>query len=184
MNMVRKTIVAEGVNDDTDGKIVSIIASSHPHSLVALLDLYFSKVPQDAIRPDTHFYLKPLLFIPTGTKPRFLDDPLPKTRVQTMVKDMFRDVRIEGRFTNHSLRVTGATALFNAGVSEAVIQKRTGHKSISALRQYERVTTTQNQLVANILQPVPEPTGDPFDLSYTQEDLDLFAQLVDDTPEQ
>ena len=173
-----------GVNDDTDGKIVSIIASSHPHSLVALLDLYFSKVPQDAIRPDAPFYLKPLLFTPTGTRPWFLDYPLPKTRVQMMVKDMFRDAQIEGRFTNHSLRATGATALFDAGVSEAVIQKRTGHKSISALRQYERVTTTQNQLVANVLQPVLEPTGDPFDLSYSQEDLDLFAELVDDTPEQ
>ena len=102
-----------------------------------------------------------------------------------MVKDMFRDARIEGRFTNHSLRATGTTALFNAGVrSEAVIQKSTGHKSISALRQYERVTTTQSQLMANVSQPVSEPTGDPFDLSYTQEDLDLFAKLVDDTPEQ
>ena len=49
---------------------------------------------------------------------------------------------------------------------------------ISALHQYECVTTTQNQLVANVLQPVPYPTGDPFDLSYTQEDLNLFAQLV------
>ena len=53
--------------------------------------------------------------------------------------------------------------------------------SINALCQYERVTTTQNQLVANILQPEPEPTGDQFDLNYTQEDLGLFAQLVNPT---
>ena len=106
-----------------------------------------------------------------------------------MVKDMFRDAKIEGRFTNHSLRATGTTALFDAGVSEAVIQKRTGHKSISALRQYERITTTQNQLVASILQPQlqpepepePEPTGDQFDFNFTQEDLDFFVQAVDPT---
>ena len=35
-----------GINDDTDGKIVTIIISKqpyHPHSHVALLDLYSSK---------------------------------------------------------------------------------------------------------------------------------------------
>jgi hypothetical protein len=47
--------------------------------------------------------------------------------------NMFRDAQIEGRFSNHSLRATGATTLFDAGVSEAVIQKHTGHKSISAV---------------------------------------------------
>lgn len=58
-----------------------------------------------------------------------------------------------------------------AGVNEAVTQKRTGHKSINALCQYEHVTTTQNQLVANILRQEPEPTSDQFDFNYTQEDL-------------
>ena len=67
---------------------------------------------------------------------------------------------------------------FDADVCETVSQKRMGHKSVRALHQYECVTTTQNQLVANVLQPRPYPTDDPFDLSYTQEDLNLFAQLV------
>ena len=168
-----------GVNNDTDGKSVTILASTHPHSHVVLLDLYFSKIPQHTIRPDAPFYLKPLPFTPTGIRPWFWDDPLPKVKLQSMVKDMFKDAKIEGRFTNHSLRATGTTALFDAGVSEAVIQKRTGHKSISALRQYERITTTQNQLVASILQP--EPTGDQFDFNFTQEDLDFFVQAVDPT---
>ena len=97
--------------------------------------------------------MKPLPFTPTGVRPWFWDEPLPKTKLQTMVKDMFRDAGIEGRFTNHSLRVSGTTALFDAGVPESIIQKRTGHKSVSALHQYKRVTTTQNQMVANILQP-------------------------------
>ena len=38
---------------------------------------------------------------------------------------------------NHSLDVTGATSLYNGGVPERVIQQRTGHHSIEALRKYE-----------------------------------------------
>ena len=45
--------------------------------------------------------------------------------------------------------------LFDAGVPEAVIQKRTGHKSLDSLHLYERVTLEQEQNVANILTPNP-----------------------------
>ena len=41
--------------------------------------------------------------------------------------------------------------LFDAGVPESLIQKRTGHKSLDALRTYERVTQPQEQAVADIL---------------------------------
>ena len=43
-----------------------------------------------------------------------------------MVEDMFRDAEIEDQFTNHSLTASGITALFDAGIVEAVIQKHTG----------------------------------------------------------
>ena len=97
-------------------KIVTILASSHPHSHVALLDLYFSKVPQHLVKPDTPFYLKPLPFAPTGTNPWYWDESLPKHKIQFMVKDMFKEAHIQGHFTNHSLRATGTTALFDAVV--------------------------------------------------------------------
>ena len=54
---------------------------------------------------------------------------------------------------NHRLQATGPTALFDAGVPEAVIQKRTGHQSVDALRVYERVTIEQEKSVAEILTP-------------------------------
>ena len=40
-----------------------------------------------------------------------------------MVKEMFQRANIEGNFTNHSLRATCATQLFDAGVPEASRQK-------------------------------------------------------------
>ena len=64
---------------------------------------------------------------------------------------MCQDGKIEGNFTNHSLRATGATVLFDAGVPESVIQKRTWHKSLEALRTCERVTPSQEKAVSEIL---------------------------------
>ena len=64
---------------------------------------------------------------------------------------MCQEAKIEGNFTNHSLRATGATVFFNAGVPENLIQKRMGHKSLDALHTYERVTPFQDHAVAQIL---------------------------------
>ena len=45
----------------------------------------------------------------------------------------------------------GPTALFQANVPERIIQKVTGHKSLDALRSYERVSVSQHQEVSKIL---------------------------------
>ena len=52
-----------------------------------------------------------------------------------MVKKMFEAAKVDGTYTNHSLRATGASSLFNAGVPEAV---STGHKSTEAVSQTVR----------------------------------------------
>ncbi len=64
---------------------------------------------------------------------------------------MFAETGLGGNKTNHSLRVTGASALFDAGVPERIIQSRTGHRSLDALRVYERVTDAQSHQVSKIL---------------------------------
>ena len=65
---------------------------------------------------------------------------------------MFQEASIVGKFSNHSLRATGATTLFDANVPEAIIQKRSGHSSTRALRMYERMTPQQDLAVSKILQ--------------------------------
>ena len=59
-----------------------------------------------------------------------------------------------GNFTNHSPRATGTTTLFDAGIPEAIIQKRTCHRSLEALHTYKHVTPAQEQVVAGVLAPV------------------------------
>lgn len=55
------------------------------------------------------------------------------------------------RKSNHSLRATGATEMFAANVPEKLIQSRTGHRSLDALRLYERPSHEQHQAVSNVL---------------------------------
>ena len=45
----------------------------------------------------------------------------------SMVKKMCKAIGVEGK-TNHSLRTTGASHLFQRNMLEKLIQERTGHK--------------------------------------------------------
>ena len=55
-----------------------------------------------------------------------------------MLKKMCQEAGISGNFSNHSVRAYGASSMFQAGVPEKLIQQRTGHRTLEALRQYER----------------------------------------------
>ena len=68
-----------------------------------------------------------------------------------MVKNMCKEAKIEGQFTDHSLRATGATELFRNNVPEKAIQEFTGHRSIKYLRQYEKPSMQQKMCASNIL---------------------------------
>ena len=58
---------------------------------------------------------------------------------------------VKGNKTNHSLRATGATQLYESGVPEKVIQERTGHRSLEALRVYEHSNDTQHKVASSVL---------------------------------
>lgn len=114
-----------GINDASEGKVVPIVVTGKRNCHVALLDMYFSKVPQSVIDKGGEFYLSPLPFTPTGSRDSFFDDGLSLKTLQGLLKKICQDSKMEGNFTNHSLRATGATVLFDAGVPGCVIQKRT-----------------------------------------------------------
>lgn len=162
-----------GVDDKSSGKVVTIVDTPNTMtSHVQILDLYLSKIPPN-LKPTHPFYLQPLPFAPTGSRPWFWDTSLGKNKLQQMVKQMFRDAGIEGNFTNHSLRATCATQLFSAGVPEALVQKQTGHKSVESLRVYERVTESQIKTVSNVIKPNIDD-GIILDNAYSDDDLSIF----------
>ena len=68
-----------------------------------------------------------------------------------MLKDMCAEAQVSGNFTNHSLRAYGATTLNRANLPEKLIQEKTGHRCLKALRQYERTSDFQLVEVSNII---------------------------------
>ena len=118
---------------------------------VAILDKYISKLPPFASEKDV-FYLKPLgvYVVSHPSKPWYVSQACGENKLSGMVKSMFAMIGVSGK-TNHSLRATGASELFQAGVPENMVQECTGYRSVKALRMYERTTTSQHMAVSNIL---------------------------------
>ena len=136
---------------DVEKKNVSIFRNEEAgkRCLVDLLDNYLKRLSPGAIEKEL-FYCKPLEnFRKDG--PWYCVQPRGKHYLNNMVKAMFSEAKISGDFTNHSLRATGATELFQSEAPEKVIQGITGHRSIQALRQYERVGDLQKKAACNIL---------------------------------
>ena len=123
---------------------------------VALLDLYLSKIPSDALQKD-NFYLCPLQKKPDNPgAPWFSSMQVGINTMNDMLKKMCDQPGIEHR-SNHSLRATGASEMFQANLPEHVIQSRTGHLSLKALRTYERVTEEQQKEACKILTAIDSP---------------------------
>lgn len=121
---------------------------------VRLFKLYNKLCPKD--RPENAFYLQPLR--------KFKDDcwfsvkPLGHNPLNNMVREMCKAAEIEGFKTNHSLRATTATRLYQAGVDEQLIMERTGHRSLDGVRSYKRTSQEQQATLSDIMNlSAPEP---------------------------
>ena len=67
------------------------------------------------------------------------------------VTRLFKSAGISGHFSNHSLRATAATRLFDAGVDEQIIMSRTGHSSANGVRSYKRMTDNLREKSSAVL---------------------------------
>ena len=77
--------------------------------------------------------------------------PIGKNLLANMVKDMCSEAWLEGKKTNHLLRVAGTTSLYEAGVPEKGIQQCTEHRCLQSLRHYERISSDQEVAISRIL---------------------------------
>lgn len=114
---------------------------------VRLYKLYQSKCPPN--RPKHAFYLQPL------KKPTadcwYSSCPIGHCTLSGTVAKMCKAADIPGFKTNHSLRATTATRLYQAGVDEQLIMERTGHHSIDGVRNYKRTNAEQQENLSDIL---------------------------------
>ena len=121
-----------------------------PKRLVFLLNLYIKRLPKYAFVHDV-LYLRPKPKCPADPDaPWYEEKPVGKNTHSTMMKGMSVECGIATK-TNHSLRATGVTSMFQANVPEKIIQKTTGHRSVEALRSYERISANQYKSVSKVL---------------------------------
>ena len=91
---------------------------------------------------------------------RSLRNPTPKqwygrevvgqSKIKEVVKTLLSDAKIDGYFTNHSLRHTGGSRLFQAGVDRKLVKEVTGHRS-DAVDCYQVTSECQREMLSNII---------------------------------
>ena len=114
---------------------------------VKLFKQYISLCPPDC--PKNAFYLQPLRN-PNG-KYWFSKKPIGHNRLEGTVARMCLQAGIVGFHTNHSLRATTATRLYQAGIDEQLVMEQTGHRSLDGVRNYKHSSDSQKKEISKIL---------------------------------
>ena len=81
----------------------------------------------------------------------FKNQPIGVHTLASTVKRLCEKAGIEGYKTNHSLRVTTATRLFQSGADEQLIMERTGHRSTDGVRAYKQSCPEQAERLSKVL---------------------------------
>lgn len=121
--------------------------SNPERCFVELFKLYQSLCPPD--RPKDAFYFKPLAK-PTPTC-WYSCKPIGHNKLEGTVACLCKEAGIPGFRTNHSLRATAATRLYNAGVDEQQVMERTGHRNLDGVRSYKHTSMQQNEALSDLL---------------------------------
>ena len=119
---------------------------------VRLVDKYVSLVPE--VCPKTkklNFYMRSL------EKPNpaqwYSEQVVGKHTLSKTVGRLLKEAKLDGFFTNHSLRHTGSTRLFQAGVDRKIVKEYTGHVS-DAVDKYQITSEEQRETVSKIVSGV------------------------------
>ena len=135
---------------------------------VRILDSYLSKLPPGS----TAFYMQPVQKPPAdSSKPWFKNMPMGVNPLKTMMAKVSELAGLPVKYNNHSLRATSASRMFQTGVPEKIVAEVTGHKSMKALRQYERTTEQQFQSVGSSIS-VMETFGQEQVLSVSKSEIE------------
>ena len=89
-----------------------------------------------------------------------------------VVKKVIGKAGFDGHFTNHSLRRSCATNLYDNGVPEQVIQETTGHRSVEGVRAYKRTSSAMKRKVSAILNQSESSLGSDHERRNTKKRCD------------
>ncbi|CAC5366355.1 unnamed protein product [Mytilus coruscus] len=80
----------------------------------------------------------------------YADQPIGRHSLANIVASICQEGGIGGYRTNHSLRASAATRMYDAGVDEPLICEVTGHRS-NAVRNYKRTNEKQKRKINSVI---------------------------------
>ena len=108
---------------------------------------YLSLCPPNYTKK-AHFYLQSLKS--PHPKQWFGRECMGANKIKEVVKELLSSAKIDGYFTNHSLRRTGGTHLFQSGVDRKLVKEVTGHRS-DAVDAYKLTSDAQREAISKIM---------------------------------
>ncbi|XP_067654082.1 uncharacterized protein KIAA1958-like [Haliotis asinina] len=118
------------------------------HCYVRIVQKYMSYCAAQSLKNKDAFYFTPRK-VPKGDD-WFMETPVGHNKLQNTVGRICGQAGILGRKTNHSLRATAATRLYEANVDEQIICEQTGHRS-DVVRVYKRTADAQKAAASDIV---------------------------------
>ena len=116
--------------------------------VVRLIDLYIAKLPENP----PAFYLRPLDKVLSDDKPWYCKSRVGVNKLKTIITEISVEAGLPVHYTNHSLLATAVTRMYNTGVPENLIAEKSGHRSLKALRAYEKTSEDQEKLAGQSIQ--------------------------------
>ena len=111
--------------------------------------MYFKYLPPQS----KVFYLRPLSSFADGISLKKCSFSKQQLGVNTL-KQIVPDICKSGcgaKYSNHSLRATAITHMFNSGISEKIIAETSGHKSVKGLCAYKHTSCEQQKQITSIV---------------------------------
>ena len=115
---------------------------------VRLVEKYMSLCPEVGPKNKPNFYLRPLE--KRNPAQWYSTRVVGVNTLRKVTAKLLKSAELDGYFTNHSLRRSGTTRLFQAGVDRKLIKEYTGHVS-DAVDQYQVTSDKQRQHMSEVI---------------------------------
>ena len=133
-------------------KVVDLFPISNSERCpVRIILKYLSLLPSNRLCES--FYLQPKRKFSSICY--FQDRPVGENKLRDTIKELCKSANLPGFYTNHSLRSTACTRMYNCNIDEQLIMEVTGHRSLS-VRSYKRTCKSQRKYASNCLFETPQ----------------------------
>ena len=139
-----------GINSmHKDRKIIWVYPSDNKICCpVRIIDKYISLLPPVKTNKKANFYLRSLeRFTPAQW---YGEQVVGLNSIRKVISTLAENAGLQGFFTNHSLRCTGITQLFQAGVDRKLVKEFSGHSS-DAVDAYQITSDAQRKQISSVI---------------------------------